>query len=98
MTVIDQSRNYKTEGRKNNYDTQLFCFTELREQVCVDVKNGMSQEDVVAKYRAKYLEEIDDVTVKMVEAYEMLRKLEIFNYMTKTNEHLEQLLGGYDEY
>ena len=76
----------------------LFSLYEIGDQVCEDVKKGMSQDEVVSKYRAKYLEEIDDVTVKMVEAYEMLRKLEVFNYMTKTNEHLEQLLGGYDEY
>lgn len=35
----------------------------------------------------------------MVERYERLRKLEIFDYMSETNKHLERMRGGdYDEH
>ena len=97
VILTDDDERDEPEDIKNL--VQFFNFTELGEQVCVDVKNGMSQEDVIAKHRAKYLEEMDGVMEKVLDVYEKLRKLEIFNYMTVTNEHLEEIRGGdYDQY
>ena len=77
---------------------RFFKFTALHEQVCVDVKTGMSQEDVIAKYKSQYLKEMDVIMEKVLEGYVMLKKLKIFIHMCDTNDHLEQIRGDTDEY
>ena len=97
-TVIlsDDEERDEPEDIKNL--VQFFNFTELGEQVCVDVKNGMSQEDVIAKYKSQYLEEMDVTMEKVLEGYVMLKKLKIFIHMCDTNDHLEQIRGDTDDY
>jgi len=75
-----------------------YSFPSLSEQVCVDIKKGMSHEEVIKKYKDDYMERMDESLALVIERYELLRKLQIFEYMTETNEHLEQIRDGdFDE-
>ena len=77
---------------------KLFSLYEIGDQVCEDVKKGMSQDEVVSKYKSKYLDAIDESMEDVVQKYEKLRKLKIFIHMCDTNDHLEQIRGDTDEY
>ena len=96
VILTDDDETDDTEDIKDL--VRFFKFTAFNEQVCVDVKNGMNQEDLIAKYRPKYLEEMDVIMEKVLEGYVMLKKLKIFNHMCDTNDHLEEIRGDTDEY